>query len=230
MPQASQARQECLLWQADVRRSLAAPDQGLQGRRALAKEAQGTEEQKEDVVWLTMIIEFEWLAIAGYAGFYEVSDYGHIWSVPRLNSIGHACGGRLLRPGLNGDGYLTVVLHRDSHRETMAVHRIVAAAFHGHRPEGMETRHLDENKLNCSKSNLCYGTRAENQQDRRRHGTHTYPRGIDHGRAKLTEDEVRAIRCRYGQGDISQDSLATEYNVSQKAISQIIQREHWRHI
>lgn len=148
MPQAAEDRQGHCLRARHERSSLAPPRAGVQGRCALAKEAQGAEEQKEDVVWLTMIIEFEWLAIAGYAGFYEVSDYGHIWSVPRLNSIGHACGGRLLRPGLNGDGYLTVVLHRDSHRETMAVHRIVAAAFHGHRPEGMETRHLDENKLN----------------------------------------------------------------------------------
>jgi len=45
----------------------------------------------------------------------------------------------------------------------------VTEAFIGPYPPGQETRHLDGDPLNNSVGNLCYGTRAENMQDRVRH-------------------------------------------------------------
>lgn len=45
------------------------------------------------------------------------------------------------------------------------VHYIVCRTFHGPRPDGHQTRHLDDDKSNCSASNLCWGTPAENMSD-----------------------------------------------------------------
>jgi hypothetical protein len=56
------------------------------------------------------------------------------------------------------------------------------------------------------------------------------PRGERHGRAKLTEDDVRAIRRRHAAGGISQQSLADEYGVKQTVVSQIIRRKRWAHV
>src|SRR5690606_11217835 len=56
------------------------------------------------------------------------------------------------------------------------VHRLVMEAFVGPLPEGMEVRHLDDDPDNNALSNLVYGTRSENLEDRVRLGTHHHAR------------------------------------------------------
>jgi hypothetical protein len=51
------------------------------------------------------------------------------------------------------------------------VHALVAAAFLGPRPEGMQVRHGDGSKDNNHLSNLCYGTASDNVRDSIAHGT-----------------------------------------------------------
>jgi DNA invertase Pin-like site-specific DNA recombinase len=46
--------------------------------------------------------------------------------------------------------------------------------------------------------------------------------------AKLTIEQVREIRKRYAEGDISQDKLAKEYNVTLLTIGNIIRGKTWR--
>lgn len=77
------------------------------------------------------------------------------------------------------DGYLRVALnHRQwrskkiPRRVRAYVHILVAGAFHGPCPEGMQVRHLDHDKSNNHKDNLAYGTPSENAQDRVRAGNH----------------------------------------------------------
>jgi hypothetical protein len=50
------------------------------------------------------------------------------------------------------------------------VHSLVAEAFIGPRPIGLEVRHLDGDSTNNAVDNLRYGTHAENMQDRVKHG------------------------------------------------------------
>jgi len=48
--------------------------------------------------------------------------------------------------------------------------------------------------------------------------------------AKLTEDQVRAIRCRYQAGGISMGQLAREYGVVISTIHVVVHRKHWQHV
>jgi hypothetical protein len=64
-----------------------------------------------------------------------------------------------------------VTLCSNGRQESWFVHQLVAAAFLGPRPDGLEVRHLDGDPLNNAVSNLAYGTRLENIQDKKRHGT-----------------------------------------------------------
>jgi hypothetical protein len=112
-----------------------------------------------------------WLPIPRYKGLYEVSDFGRVRSVPRITRDGRSIRGRLLRLGRHKHGYLTVNLWRDNRYVTRTVHSLVAEAFLGPRPPGLEVRHLDGDPPNCRLSNLIYGTREENMQDTLRHGT-----------------------------------------------------------
>jgi DNA-directed RNA polymerase specialized sigma subunit len=52
-------------------------------------------------------------------------------------------------------------------------------------------------------------------------------RGSINGSAKLTEQDVLEIRAIRG---MTQQAIADQYGVSQKAISEIINRKIWRHI
>jgi hypothetical protein len=68
---------------------------------------------------------------------------------------------------VNKRGYLALNLGTESHE----VHRLIALTFLGPRPSGQEVRHLDGDALNAAASNLAYGTRSENNLDKRSHGT-----------------------------------------------------------
>lgn len=116
-----------------------------------------------------------WATIDGFPD-YQASDRGRVRSLARTitRSDGapldiHA---RILAAHPNGRGYLKVTLYRDGEQHTRPVHGLVAAAFHGPRPEGLEVRHLDGDKLNNRADNLAYGTRSDNARDAVRHGTH----------------------------------------------------------
>lgn len=61
----------------------------------------------------------------------------------------------------NSDGYLTV---RVRHVRT-TVHRLVALAFLGERPEGMVIDHIDRDKTNNHISNLRYCSLSENSKN-----------------------------------------------------------------
>jgi hypothetical protein len=52
--------------------------------------------------------------------------------------------------------------------------------------------------------------------------------GQENGRAKLTNEQAKAIRAEYAQGVRSQQSIASEYGISQFAISQIIANKRYR--
>lgn len=106
----------------------------------------------------------EWRRIPGMD--YEASSRGRI----RRTSTG-----RVLRSWVgNKHGHLKVTLGG----RRIWVHRAVALAFHGPCPEGLEVRHLDGAPANNAPSNLKYGTRSENNYDKRQHGTdHMLNRG-----------------------------------------------------
>ncbi|MDE2095631.1 MAG: HNH endonuclease [Patescibacteria group bacterium] len=72
------------------------------------------------------------------------------------------------------------------------VHRLVLEAFIGPCPPGMECRHLNGNRSDNRLENLCWGTRIENVEDKRKHGT--ILRGEMNPNAKLTADTVIQIR------------------------------------
>jgi len=87
-------------------------------------------------------------------GLYEVSNCGHV----RRN-------GRLLRPRLTGkpsNAYYTLGSSIDGRKRNFRVHRLVAEAFLGTCPCGMEVNHKDLNKFNNCIANLEYVTRSQN--------------------------------------------------------------------
>jgi hypothetical protein len=128
-----------------------------------------------------------WLPVAGYEGFYEVSDLGRVRSLDRWVRQGRWPGrslrkGRVLRPVVWSPSahYPAVTLsgERGQRQRKRTVHELVLEAFRGPRPEPppgvyrMEARHLDSDPANNALSNLAWGTMNENRQDTIRMGRH----------------------------------------------------------
>lgn len=113
-----------------------------------------------------------WKPVPGYEGFYEVSDLGRVYSVPRQDPRGNRIGGKILKQSLNRGGYPLVGLNRDGNCKSFLVHRIVLMAYVGPPQEGEEALHGDGNRTNGALVNLRWGTRSENNYDQVQHGTH----------------------------------------------------------
>lgn len=157
------------------------------------------------------------------------------------------------------NGYIGAKLRRnDGTKATVKVHRLVLLAWVGPPEAGQIVRHLDGNKHNNTVGNLAWGTPAENGADAirlgemptgarsgqhthpertargERHGSRTKPesllRGSRHGMARLSEDDVRAIRARYDTGQSSQYALARDYGITRSGIKHIVQRRNWKHV
>lgn len=173
-----------------------------------------------------------WLPVVGFEGSYEVSDWGRVRGLDRIvrRRDGHTqrIRGRVLMPCPDTHGYLQVNLLRSGKHTKRGVHVLVMAAFIGPRPPGMQIRHGPNGKLDNSLANLSYGTQSENQQDRRRDGTHI--EGERSSGARLTEAIVRECRERYARGDASMRGLAREFQVSYNTMGQALRRTRWKHV
>jgi len=105
----------------------------------------------------------------GYVGLYEISDLGRVRSLRRRTSSGWR-GGRVRKACRAHNGYLQVSLSSGGLRVNGWIHQMVAEAFIGPRPPGMQIRHLDGDPANNQLSNIAYGTPSENAFDAVRHG------------------------------------------------------------
>lgn len=137
----------------------------------------------------------EWRAIPGWAGYYEVSGLGRVRSVERFV---HFSDGRVRRydaklraTHVDGFGYHKVTLKRSGKQDRVLVHQVVAAAWIGPRPPGLDICHYDGDKTNNRHENLRYDTRSANHADSVRHGTACRKR-------KLPDDVVEEIRLLRG--------------------------------
>jgi len=102
---------------------------------------------------------------------YEVSNLGRVRSLDRVRRQG-LFKGKVLKPCIVGGGYHAVGLRHPFIKYRMyKIHKLVLSVFVGPRPKGKETRHLDGDKTNNKLSNLCYGTKKQNEKDRIKHGT-----------------------------------------------------------
>jgi len=123
---------------------------------------------REVLAWISSI-EI-WKAIPGYEGFYEASSLGEIRSLSRTDARGHLLRTKVLKQRTSEKGYKYVNLFKGDSGKGKRVNRLVALAFHGQPEPGHVARHLDGDSSNNSAINLAWGTQADNERDKKRHG------------------------------------------------------------
>ena len=119
-------------------------------------------------------------------------------------------------------------------------HRVAYELYVGQIPDGLYVCHTCDVKRCVRPDHLWLGTHSDNMADRDRkdrcvRGNSHYarlhpermPRGEQHSRAKITADDVLAIRAEAG---LTQKEVALKYNVCQQQISRIRGGKRWAHI
>ena len=116
-----------------------------------------------------------WGPVRDFQG-YEVSDTGSIQSVDRIviDSLGRQARyrGRVLKQIRDSAGYAVVNLSLNGKSYRRRVHELVADAFLGPRPPGLEVCHGPNGTGDNSVGNLRYDTHTENVRDSVRGRTH----------------------------------------------------------
>lgn len=175
-----------------------------------------------------------WRAIPGWCR-YQASNLGRIRSTPAF--IFSPTGGTGRRLHIGGIlkqtkysrfkcEYTRVGLHNGKKKKSVVrfVHVLILEAFVGKRPKGEVCRHLNGDGLDNRLKNLRWGTRKENERDKRRHGRAML--GERHHAAKLSDEDVRTIRSSKLHSGIE----GAAFGVHPSNIRQIRARKTWRHI
>lgn len=165
-----------------------------------------------------------WKAVYGFEGRYEASSFGRIKSVSRPMRNHNAewiSSDRILNPSANNAGRKSVCLYKGRKQFMRLVATLVAEAFIGPRPPGMECCHNDGNSSNNQYQNLRWDTRTSNEADKIAHGTSN--RGANNGQSKLSESDVIAILA---DPRIHRE-IAVDYNVGRRTIDRIKRGESW---
>lgn len=101
-------------------------------------------------------------------------------------------------------------------------------------PPGKVVRHQCDNPICCNPKHLLLGTHAQNVRDKIRRGRFRPELtrrvvGEEHGRARLTEIDVIAMRAARARG-MSVRALADVYGVHEMTASHAIRRITWKHV
>jgi hypothetical protein len=110
----------------------------------------------------------EWRDVIGYEGYYMVSSFGRILSLPRIinNHTGYRVSKhRILSPRLNSGGYYQVAFCINKTLKQPHIHKLVAEAFIPNPNNYPQVDHIDCNKRNNTVANLKWCTQSMNMNN-----------------------------------------------------------------
>lgn len=154
----------------------------------------------------------EFVPIKGYEGYYSISPDGIVKSLER--QVAYKSGGhmmtlreKVLKPGPDAHGYLTVVLCKNGSGLTHGIHRLLATHFLEPVDGKYHVNHKDGNNQNNSLDNLEWVTPKENI----RHAFFVLERGNGTKRkgAKFNIEDIKKILSSfYEKGNTLKETAA----------------------
>lgn len=164
----------------------------------------------------------EWKDIAGYEGYYQVSNLGRVRSLDRTVKKWDGekvAKGIILKQSKNLRGYLFVELFRNGIGRINTIHRLVAGAFIKNPNNLSQINHKDEDKTNNKMENLEWCDSLYNA----RFGTRTLRASMKISKKVLVLTECGEEYGRYDSVSLAAKSLgkckASICNYLKKGIS-----------
>lgn len=109
-------------------------------------------------------------SVKGYEGYYEVDQFGRVYSIDRIVSVddngrqyNKTLGGKQMKQNIHSKGYKIVSLTKNGKTKSLFVHRIVAEAFLTNENDLPMVNHKDEDKTNNFVENLEWCTASYNR-------------------------------------------------------------------
>lgn len=111
-------------------------------------------------------------------------------------------------------------------RKNRLAHRFAYEFFIGD-PGSLKVCHKCDVKLCVNPKHLFLGTQGDNNRDRKQKGRNGDLRGVNNGRAKLTEADVVRIRSLSG---LSKSEISRRTGIGRSQVRRILSSIHWKHL
>jgi len=109
-------------------------------------------------------------------------------------------------------------------------HVVAYRLLRGEIPHGLLVCHKCDNPPCCNPDHLFLGTPGDNAKDSVAKGRNAKRRGEDNPLAKLSDEDVRAMRRMYSRDGATYLQLAASFGVSRANVSMIVRGVTWRHV
>lgn len=173
-----------------------------------------------------------WKDIQDYEGLYQISNFGKVKSLSRVDSLGHARKEKILNGKPDKDGYLRVGLRKNNKYRWFRVHRLVALMFIPNINYLAVVNHIDENKKNNQANNLewctvkynnSYGSRLNKVSETLsipvvatdKQGNSTVYKGINYAEKILGVNHSNIVMCLKDTGRKSAGGYTWKYAAQQ---------------
>lgn len=153
-----------------------------------------------------------WKDIAGYEGYYSVSNNGKILSIRKK---------KLLASRIGNTGYVSVHLSIRGKSKRYSIHRLVAKAFIENPNNLPQVNHKDGIKTNNCVENLEWITCVENLK-------HSYKIRLEN--MTITEEIVRKVYLDFHKHCIPVVKLIKKYSLGLGCISEIVRNKSWKNV
>lgn len=121
-------------------------------------------------------------------------------------------------------GYGEISVSASGKRKTLRAHRVAYEELVADIPDGLHICHRCDIRDCVNPKHLFVGTNSDNVKDR--NSKNRQAKGVKHGRAKLSEEEVIAI---YTDRRVTA-AIASQYGVSTSTVINIRKGTSWKHI
>ena len=155
---------------------------------------------------------------------YIISSDGHVYST---KNVGRGKYHKEIKQRKNADGYMDITVGPNSFRTTRKVHRLVAEAFIPNPDNLPEVDHIDDVRDNNDVSNLQWISRIDNIAKIPYERNSKSKSGEGNSRARLTKQDIQAIRDKYENNNVRISDLAKEYDVGYCTIWNIVHYKTW---
>lgn len=155
---------------------------------------------------------------------YYVSESGLVYSTRTSKP-------KLLK-GHKKEGYLKFALFIGNEKLVIGHHRLLAECFIPNPNNYPLVRHLNDIKSDVRICNLAWGTKSDNANDAVKNGlfiNRPSPKGEKNTKAKLTSDQVAAIRKEIASG-VHYSKIVEKYGISESYVYKIKLGNTWKHI
>ena len=170
-----------------------------------------------------------WKPVVGFP--YEVSNQGHVRSLPRKLPAGgrgpKSVRGRVLKGRSNAKGHLRVQLCGDGVVQDFLISRLVATYFVPN-PHGLPmVRHKDFDRANNAASNLEWCSHGENIERAVKAGRFTAL--ISPSRAKILNPETARAIYEMRESGLTFADIAALFDLGSEAVMNVCHGQSWRH-